>query len=257
MPLLALLAPCSVWQTCKPKASVSLACQWPLDHAAEQGHPRLKVVRVCWSELVQEGEELWGSQSALLAFTSSPRIPKFFSNLQLLDVGANHQRGLPRADPPPYHRSFSPPPYPPITPPPECRLIQASSLIHVFIYYFIGCVWAGEIRHLVVRTVINSLKPLLSDPSLSLSLISILEESFLLAQTHTGLLPLLGCPLVSFTLYSHFYASFSFTVAIMNPPLFLTVSSQPINTLTGQVLICDQRQEGKRSCSVITSHVRK
>lgn len=57
------------------------------------------------------------------------------------------------------------PPPPPSTPPPECRFIQASSLIHVFIYYFNGCVWAWERRHLVVRTVINSLKSLpLSSP---------------------------------------------------------------------------------------------
>ena len=51
----------------------------------------------------------WGSLSVLLAFTGSPRIAKFFSNLQLLDVGANHQRGSPRAYPP-YHPSLPPHP---------------------------------------------------------------------------------------------------------------------------------------------------
>lgn len=46
------------------------------------------------------GESGGGVGVGLLAFTSSPRIPKFFSNLQLLDVEANHQRGSPCADSP-------------------------------------------------------------------------------------------------------------------------------------------------------------
>lgn len=107
-----------------------------------------------WAGSGREGGRKGGAQSEPLAFTGSPRIAKFFSNLQLLDVGANHQRGSPRAYPPPphhHHRSPTtttathPPPNPklPSYPPPESRLIQASSLIHVFIYYFIGCACAG------------------------------------------------------------------------------------------------------------------
>lgn len=92
--------------------SVSLACRWPLDLGVEQGQRRRNVVGVCWNELVQAGQRVGetegGSQSTLLAFTGSARIPKFFSNLQLLDVEANHQRGSPRA--------FLP--YPPHPPPP-------------------------------------------------------------------------------------------------------------------------------------------
>lgn len=100
---------------------------------------------VGWSQSVQVvgGEREPGSQlggggagGALLAFSGSPRISKFFSNLQLLDVEANHQRGSPCADSP---RRPSPPPTPNL-PPLERRLVQASSLIHVFIYYFIDCV---------------------------------------------------------------------------------------------------------------------
>lgn len=206
MPPLALREPRSVWRACKPRASVSLACRWPLGLCAVQGQRRLKLVSACWSELAQAGQwdggvrdvcgERGGGQSAALAFTGSPRIAKFFSNLQLLDVGANHQRGsppclsaLPPYAPPPYPHTDSPtsPPLPSY-PPPECRLIQASSLIHVFIYYFIGCAWAGERRLLLVRTVINSLKPLppfFLYPSLSLaphhhplSTVSIAEDTF-------------------------------------------------------------------------------
>lgn len=44
------------------------------------------------------------SQPAVLAFSGSLRIAKFFSNLQLLDVGENHQRGSPLASKP-----FQPP----------------------------------------------------------------------------------------------------------------------------------------------------
>lgn len=57
-----------------------------------------------------------GAQSAPLAFSGSPRIAKFFSNLQLLDVGANHQRGSPRADPPPPPLSTNPTTTQPQTP---------------------------------------------------------------------------------------------------------------------------------------------
>lgn len=55
------------------------------------------MVGVRWSE---------SGGGSLLAFSGSPRIPKFFSNLQLLDVEANHQRGSPCADSP---RRPSPP----------------------------------------------------------------------------------------------------------------------------------------------------
>lgn len=89
----------------------------------------------CWSEPAQVGGGGGERGAGPLAFTSSPRIPKFFSNLQLLDVEANHQRGSPCADSP---RRPLPPPN--LLPPLERRLIQASSLIHEFIYYFIGCV---------------------------------------------------------------------------------------------------------------------
>lgn len=128
MPPLALREPRSVWRACKPRAGVSLACRWPLGLRAVQGQRRLKVVSACWSELAQAGQwdggvrdvcgERGGGQSAALAFTGSPRIAKFFSNLQLLDVGANHQRGsppclsaLPPCAPlPPYPHTDSPPP---------------------------------------------------------------------------------------------------------------------------------------------------
>lgn len=84
-----------------------------------------------------------------------------------------HRRAYPPYHPTPpllIHTPTPPRPSTPIlSPPPECRLIQASSLIHVFIYYFIGCAWAGERRLLLVRIVINSLKPpFFLYPSLSL-----------------------------------------------------------------------------------------
>lgn len=62
-----------------------------------------------WAGRRRERGREGGAQSAPLAFTSSPRIAKFFSNLQLLDVGANHQRGSPRADPPSPPLSTTPP----------------------------------------------------------------------------------------------------------------------------------------------------
>lgn len=114
----------------------------------------------------------------------------------------------------PYPSTSNHPSSPPLllsSTPPEWRLIQASSLIHVFIYYFIGCVWARERRHLVVRTVINSLKPLplssslLSNPSQSLSPHLHWRGPFLPAQTHspTAIPVLPSCLFYStFTLFS-------------------------------------------------------
>lgn len=81
-----------------------------------------------------------GSQSALLAFIGSPCITKFFSNLQLLDVGANHQRGSPRAYlpyqpslPPHLHTSQTPPPtHPPSRVPSHSRLFTYSCVYLLF-----------------------------------------------------------------------------------------------------------------------------
>lgn len=205
-----------------------------------------------WLECRRVGGSGWGGrggcQSALLAFTGSPRIAKFFSNLQLLDVGANHQRGSPCAYPPNHplshhhHQHPSKPPinilpffipihtphHPPIFSP--CRFIHAFSLIHVFIYYFIGCIWAGERRHLVVRTVINSLQLLNLSfllfffPSIYLFFsISTREDLF---HKHMDLLPLLCWTSFLFTSPSH--ASFHFPLSILypiqSPPLLLLFS---------------------------------
>lgn len=135
MPLLALGGPRRVWQPGGREAGTSLACRRPLGLCAAQGQRRLKVVSACLSESARAGRfggeagesETWigigrevregaregkregGAQSAPLAFTDSLRIAKFFSNLQLLDVGANHQRGSPRAYPPSPPLSTTPP----------------------------------------------------------------------------------------------------------------------------------------------------
>lgn len=116
----------------------------------------------------------------------------------------------------------------PSSPPPECRLIQASSLIHVFIYYFIGCVWAGERRHLVVRTVINSLKPLRLSSSLlsnsSLTPIFVREDPVLPAQ-HIAALPILCCPPAFFAPPSlSFFSYFSFHLASTNSLHWISLS---------------------------------
>lgn len=116
------------------------------------------------------GETGGGSQSTLLAFTGSTRIPKFFSNLQLLDVEANHQRGSPRA-----YLPYPPLPHPNsrTSPPHFLPLRSAVSFkpLHLFMCLFIISLAVSELkRHLVVRTVINSLIPL----PLSLTLLSYL-----------------------------------------------------------------------------------
>lgn len=142
-------------------ASISLACWWPLHPAVEQGHRRPKVVRVHRGEVVEGGLQGKGrgSQSVLLAFTDSPRIAKFFSNLQLLDVGANHQRGSPRAYLPSHPALCFPTTRHPLHQLP-LRSAVSSRPLHLFMCLFIISMAASESerRHLVVRTVINSLK---------------------------------------------------------------------------------------------------
>lgn len=85
-------------QSLKPDTRLH-ARRW-LNLAINQGHLRLKVVWACWHELFEEGCGIGQARPILLAFTGSLCIAKFFSNLQLLDVWANHQRGLRHANPP-------------------------------------------------------------------------------------------------------------------------------------------------------------
>lgn len=186
-PYLPFWCPVASGNPAKPVAAVSLACTVAAPSRHRARSPETEGGRSVLERVGGVGG------IALLAFTGSPLFAKFFSNLQLLDVVANHQRSSQCA-----YLPYQPPQlthsYPPSSSPPECCLIPASSLIHVFIYYFIGCGWAKERRHLVVRTVIDSLKPLpsplLSDPSLPLSLHRCLS----------GPTSPLCCPPVPFTL---------------------------------------------------------
>lgn len=156
-PRLALLAPRSVWQPRAPRAGISLD-GGRLHLAAEQGHRRRKVVGVQARELVHEGWRVGGCcQSALLAFTGSLHIAKFFSNLQLLDVGANHQRGSPCAYSPyhpflPLSTAHQAPQYPAIPPPPHPTPIfsplwsaVSSRPFHLFMCLFIISSAASEL----------------------------------------------------------------------------------------------------------------
>lgn len=132
----------------------------------------------------------WGN--ALLAFTGSPLFAKFFSNLQLLDVVANHQR----SSQPICLTS------PPSSPTPILRLLPLQSAVssrplHLFMCLFIISSAAAR-RHLVVRTVINSLKPLAS----SLRSIFTFIPPSLSEWTHEcTLLP--SCPFYSCSLSLH------------------------------------------------------
>lgn len=133
MPLLALPAPRSVWQPCEAQSRRLVSMLVAARSRLRARSPETEGGRRA-PERVGEGGAHGGgislcvcmclggggaSQFLLLAFTSIPHIAKFFSNLQLLDVGANHQRGLPRAYLP-YHPSLPlnhpsqhPPPPPP------------------------------------------------------------------------------------------------------------------------------------------------
>lgn len=146
MPLLALWAPCGVWQPCKPSqrlVSMPVAARsWRGARSAETECGR-RVLEWVGAGGVESRGDRGGSQSTLLAFTGSPRIPKFFSNLQLLDVGANHQRGSPRA----YL------PYPPkftLQPPPPYFLPLQSAVsfkpLHLFMCLFIISSAVSELK---------------------------------------------------------------------------------------------------------------
>lgn len=103
----------SPWQPHKLKVRVSLTC---MVAARPPWHPRSPEPEGGASRsscgVVKDGR----SQSAVLAFSGSLRIAKFFSNLQLLDVGENHQRGSPLAS-----TSFQPQ-----SPPPQLSIFFPS-----------------------------------------------------------------------------------------------------------------------------------
>lgn len=107
---------CGVWQPCKPSqrlVSMPVAARsWRGARSAETECGRRVLEWVGAGGAESRGDRGGGSQSTLLAFTGSAHIPKFFSNLQLLDVEANHQRGSPRA-----YLPYPPPPTPIHAPP--------------------------------------------------------------------------------------------------------------------------------------------